>query len=42
MQKANHLIGFSLVDHSFEISNFDFIPRNFEITIQTIHLIQKD
>ena len=30
------------VDNSIEISNFDFTPRDFEITIQTIYLIQND
>ena len=30
------------VDNSFEISNFEFTPRDFEITIQTIRLIQND
>ncbi len=30
------------VDNSVEISNFDFTPRDFEITIQTIYLIQND
>jgi len=30
------------VDNSIQISNNDFTPRDFEITIQTIHLIQND
>ena len=30
------------VDNSIQISNYDFTPRDFEITIQTIHLIQND
>jgi len=30
------------IDNSVQISNVDFTPRDFEITIQTIHLIQKD
>ena len=31
-----------LVDNSIQISNFDFTPRDFEITLQTIYLIQND
>jgi hypothetical protein len=31
-----------VVDNSIQISNYDFTPRDFEITIQTIHLIQND
>ena len=30
------------VDNSIEISNHDFTPRDFEITLQTIYLIQND
>ena len=31
-----------IVDNSIQISNFDFTPRDFEITLQTIYLIQND
>jgi hypothetical protein len=31
-----------VVDNSIQISNFDFTPRDFEITLQTIYLIQND
>ncbi len=30
-----------LVENSIKISNFDFTPRDFELTIQLICLIQK-
>jgi len=30
------------VDNSIQISNFDITPRDFEITLQTIYLIQND
>jgi len=33
---------FCFVDNSIQISNFDITPRDFEITLQTLHLIQND
>jgi hypothetical protein len=31
-----------VLDNSIQISNFDFTPRDFEITLQNIYFIQND
>ena len=43
-KESTRLGAFSVcfVDNSIQISNFDFTPRDFEITLQTIYLIQND